>query len=325
VTHAETVVGTVGAMASSPPSPVPVVDLSAPGAGAALLAALRTHASALLVNHGVDLDLRREVIELSRQFFALPEQEKERVRWDGTGPWSGWQPVYQGTAEITGERVPDLVERFECQELDTFTGWPERPAGFASAWTDYYAAAGQLASSLMRLAATELDLPVADLPPWTDGQFANLVANHYMPQPVPPLPGQTRVGSHTDRGGITLLTADEAPGGLEVRPTDRGWTSVVIPENAFVVQAGDLFSRWTNRRIPANVHRVVNPPREVAAESSRLALVYFHYPALDAVVAPAPSCVDADHPPLASLVAGEHLLRRQEAFKVRTDERYAVA
>ena len=87
-----------------------------------------------------------------------------------------------------------------------------------------------------------------DLPGWTDGQFANLVANHYLPQPEPPLPGQTRVGSHTDRGGITLLTADEAPGGLEVRPTGRGWTPVVIPDDAYVVQVGDLFSRWTNRR-----------------------------------------------------------------------------
>ena len=311
-------------MASPPPSPVPVVDLSARDAGSELISALGTHASALLVNHGVDLDLRREVIELSRTFFALPEDEKDRVRWDGTGPWSGWQPVYQGAAELTGDRVPDLVERFECQELEVFARWPERPAGFASAWTAYYAAAGELASHLMQVAAAELDLPPDDLPAWTDGQFANLVANHYMPQPVVPLPGQTRVGAHTDRGGITLLTADEAPGGLEVRPTGRGWTPVVIPEHAFVVQAGDLFSRWTNRRIPANLHRVVNPPREVAADSSRLALVYFHYPALESVVAPAPSCIDADHPAIEPIGAGEHLLRRQEAFKEGAAERYAL-
>lgn len=311
-------------MASRDPSPVPVVDVSAPDAGAALVAALATHASALLVGHGVDLDLRREVIELSREFFALPVDEKEQVRWDGTGPWSGWQPVYEGATEITGGRTPDLVERFECQELGAFRQWPRRPEGFASAWTAYYAAAAELASRLVRLAATELDLPESDLPAWTDGQFANLVANHYMPQPEPPLPGQTRVGAHTDRGGITLLTADEAPGGLEVRPTGRGWTPVVIPQDAYVVQAGDLFSRWTNRRVPANLHRVVNPPRELAADASRLALVYFHYPALDTVVTPAPSCVDAEHPAIEPIGAGEHLFRRQEAFKEGAAERYAL-
>ncbi len=311
-------------MSSPLPSPVPVIDLGSSDAGAQLVSALRTHASALLVNHGVDLDLRREVIELSREFFALPAEEKAQVRWDGTGPWSGWQPVYEGAAELTGDRVPDLVERFECQELDTFSRWPERPSGFRSAWTAYYAAAGALASMLVRLAAAELELPSDDLPGWTDGQFANLVANHYLPQPEPPLPGQTRVGSHTDRGGITLLTADEAPGGLEVRPTGRGWTSVVIPDDAYVVQVGDLFSRWTNRQVPANLHRVVNPPREVAAESSRLALVYFHYPALDTIVAPAPSCIDEGHPPIEAIGAGEHLFRRQEAFKKGAHERYAL-
>lgn len=303
---------------------MPVVDLSTADAGPALIAALHSHASALLVGHGVDPALRRRVIELSRAFFALPEDDKERVRWDGTGPWSGWQPVYRGTAELTGDRVPDLLERFECQELDSFARWPAELADFAAAWTAYYQAAGALASRLVVLAAEVLDLPEADLPAWTDGQFANLVANHYLPQPEPPLPGQTRVGAHTDRGGITLLTSDEAPGGLEVRPTGRGWTPVVIPEDAYVVQIGDLFSRWTNRRVRANVHRVVNPPREVAAGASRLSLVYFHYPALDTLVEPAPSCVDAEHPATAPLLAGEHLFRRQEAFKAGVEERYAL-
>ena len=311
-------------MASLPSAPVPVVDLESSDAGGALVDALRSHASALLVNHGVDPALRRRVVDLSRAFFALPEAEKEAVRWDGTGPWSGWQPVYAGAPELTGDRVPDLVERFECQQLDTFDRWPVEPEGFADAWTAYYDAAGALASRLVVLSADELDLPRADLPAWTAGQFANLVANHYLPQPEPPLPGQTRVGAHTDRGGITILAADEAPGGLEVRPTGRGWTPVVIPDDAYVIQVGDLFSRWTNRRVPANLHRVVNPPREVAATASRLALVYFHYPALDTVVAPAPSCVDAEHPAIEPIGAGDHLLRRQDAFKQGAHERYAL-
>ena len=299
---------------------MPVVDLSSPSAGADLVAALEYASSAVLVNHGIDLVLRAEVIALSRQFFALDREEKAKVRWPGTGAWFGWQPVYEGAADLTGSRVPDLVERFEAHEIETFSLWPASPAGFADAWKRYYLACSELASHLMTLAVAELDLPADQLPNWTDRQFANLVANHYPPQPVPPLAGQTRVAAHADRGGITLLAADEAPGGLEVRLGERVWTSVVIPNDAYVVQVGDLFSRWTNRRIPANLHRVVNPPRDVAATASRLALVYFHYPALDTVIEPAPSCVTADRPAMATLVAGEHLLRRQEAFKIGAAE-----
>ncbi|MCU1380905.1 MAG: 2OG-Fe(II) oxygenase [Acidimicrobiales bacterium] len=305
---------------------VPVVDLSTEAAGADLVESLETASSAIVVGHGIDLRLRSEVIARSREFFALPREVKERVRWPGTGPWFGWQPVNEGAAELTGTRVPDLVERFEVQEIEGFTYWPDEVAGFREAWLAYYFSCATLASRLVRMVAAELDLPEEELPAWTERQFANLVANHYVPQPEPPLPGQTRVGPHTDRGGVTLLAADEAPGGLEVRLGGREWVPVVIPSDAYVLQVGDLFARWTNKRLPANVHRVVNPPREVAATSSRLALVYFHYPALDAVVTPAPSCVTADRPALPSLVCGDHLLARQEAYKTRgDDEKYVFA
>ena len=303
---------------------VPTVDLTASHAGEVLVEALERSSSALVVGHDVDPSLRAEMVATSRAFFARPEAEKAAVRWPGTGPWHGWQPVYAGAAELTGDRVPDLLERFEVQDLGSYDLWPTAPAGFAEVWTAYYDACASLASRLITTMAEVLDLPRDLLPAWTDGQFANLVANHYLPQPDPPEPGQTRVGAHTDRGGVTLLAADEAPGGLEVRLGERRWTPVVIPPEAYVVQVGDLFSRWTNRRVPANVHRVVNPPREVAATASRLAIVYFHYPALDAVVEPAPSCVGADGPRVEPIVAGEHLFRRQDAFKKGAHERYAL-
>ncbi len=295
---------------------VPIVDLCSSSAGSDIVSSLEGASSALLVGHGIDPELRRELIVRTREFFALQEDEKERVRWPGTGAWYGWQPVYRGVPELTGDRVPDLVERFEVQDPANFKLWPKRPAGFRAAWVEYYAAARALASRLVELLANTLDLPGDMLPAWTDRQFANLVANHYPPQPSPPQDGQTRVGPHTDRGGITLLAADEAPGGLEVRLAGRAWVPVEIPDDAYVLQVGDLFSMWTNKRIPANLHRVANPPREVAATASRLSLVYFHYPALDTVVSPAPSCGGLDDPQVAPVSADDHLLRRQEAFKL---------
>jgi len=261
---------------------------------------------------------------ISAAFFDLSEDEKSLVRWPGTGPWHGWQPVYAGAQELTGDRVPDLVERFEVQEIDDFGLWPERPAGLRTTWIAYYRACAGLASRLMMGIAAALDLPESELGPWTTGQFANLVVNNYPAQPEPPLPGQVRVGPHGDRGGFTLLAADAAPGGLQVRlPGSSRWIGVQIPPEAYLVQAGDLLSRWTNRIIRPNAHQVINPPREVAATARRQAVVFFHYPALDHVVVPAPSCVAASgSPPMTPLHAGDHLLRRQAAFAVSSAERY---
>jgi isopenicillin N synthase-like dioxygenase len=301
----------------------PTIDLASTPPGA-LAEALVESSCALIVGHGVAADLRAEMASVSARFFDLPEEEKALVRWPGTGQWKGWQPVYAGAAELTGERVPDLVERFEVQEIDDFGMWPSEPTGLRATWVAYYRACAALASELMVGIAGALDLPSADMAAWTTRQYANLVVNNYPAQPDAPLPGQVRVGPHTDRGGFTLLAADDAPGGLEVRlPGSRDWIAVQIPADAFLVQAGDLLSRWTNRLIRANAHRVVNPPRQVAATARRQAVVYFHYPALDHVVAPAPSCIAASgNPPLEPLHAGEHLMHRQAAFAVASAERY---
>lgn len=297
---------------------VQTIDLSAPGAGRKLVQVLEEDSCTFAVGHGVDPDLRRRMVAVTRAFFALDPAEKSTVRWDGTGEWKGWQPVYEGRPEMTGSRVPDLLERFEAQALAQFQLWPTTPAGFAETWTAYYAACAGVASRIVGLLVDELDLPRELLPAWTSGQFANLVANHYLAQPEPPEPGQVRTGAHTDRGGFTLLWAEQVPGGLEVRrPGSTDWTAVLIPEDAYLLQVGDMLSRWVNGRIKANVHRVANPPRDVAATASRLALVYFHYPSLDTTIVPAPSCVTGRTlPPLA---AREHFFHRQEHFKTSPD------
>ena len=78
---------------------VPTVDLTSPSAATELVDALEHASSALLIGHGIDLDLRREVIARSREFFALPRDDEARVQWPGTGLWFGWQPVYEGGQE----------------------------------------------------------------------------------------------------------------------------------------------------------------------------------------------------------------------------------
>jgi isopenicillin N synthase-like dioxygenase len=37
-------------------------------------------------------------------------------------------------------------------------------------------------------------------------------------------------------------------------------------------------ARWTNEQWKATLHRVVNPPAELAPVSRRLSLVFFHNP-----------------------------------------------
>lgn len=308
---------------------VPTVDLAS-SPPSAFVDALRESSCVFITGHGVPAGLMASMIETSTAFFDLPREQKLPTRWPGDGLWRGWQPVYEGAADLTGGRLPDLLERFEislsasreetpaalASNAATFSLWPTEPAGFATVWTRYYAALGNLASRLMTAVTDSLNLPSDVAAAWTEEHYANLVAINYIKQETPPEPGQLRIRQHTDRGGLTLLWADQSPGGLEVMlPHSREWVPVLIPADAFLVQAGDLLARWTSHAIRPNIHRVVNPPIEVAATSRRISIPYFHYPRLDLLVEAAPSCLGPGRRAARPVIAGEHAFRRQDDYR----------
>jgi isopenicillin N synthase-like dioxygenase len=303
------------------PTPVvPTIDLrTAPVEEIA--EALMASSCAFVTGHGVPEARRTDLMEVSREFFDLPLDEKARVQWPGDGRWRGWQPLIDSKVDRRQAAKPDLLERYEFQlgpgpdgtdegllrRSADFGLWPDRPAGFRLAWARYYSALAGLASRVVSSIAATLDLPSDQLRDWCEDQYANLVVNNYLPQVEAPAPGQLRQRAHTDIGGLTVLWADDAPGGLEVRmPGVPGWTAVQFPPDVYLIQAGDLLARWTNQRIRANIHRVTNPP--AASPTRRMSIVYFHYPRLDTVVTPAPSCVTAARPAAEPIAAGAHLL-----------------
>jgi isopenicillin N synthase-like dioxygenase len=314
---------------------VPTVDL-ATQPPSDFVSALRRSSCVFITGHGVSDGLMTAMVDVSTEFFDLPRDLKAPTRWPGDGLWRGWQPVHEGAADLTGGRVPDLLERFEvalsgareetpdglAASAATFSLWPSAPGRFAQVWTRYYAALGNLANRLIKaiiddLALVEGAAQAADVTAaWTSEHYANLVAINYIAQETPPEPGQLRIRQHTDRGGLTLLWADQAPGGLEVMlPHSRKWVPVLIPAGSFLVQAGDLLARWTSYAVRPNIHRVVNPPIEVAATSRRISIPYFHYPRLDLLVEAAPACLTEGRRAARPVVAGEHTFRRQEDDK----------
>ena len=292
--------------------PVPVIDLTS-ASGDDLVRGLQSTSCVMLTGLGDIPQLAGAVIATSDDFFTRPVKEKALVQWDGTGQWSGWQPVY-----AAGDQARAL-ERFEialpnpasfAEQRDwaaTFARWPAEPAAMPSAWARYYAALWALSERLVVMLADALDLPRADLPAWTAKQHSNLCANRYIPQDEPPPPGQMRQTPHTDIGGITLLWTDGRPG-LEAQiGPDGSWVPLTVPPDMLLLQAGDLLHQWSRHTIPANNHRVVNPPRGAGiTQTERYSLVYFHHPDLDAWIPAA-----GDGAPAVN--AREHVVARQSA------------
>jgi isopenicillin N synthase-like dioxygenase len=89
-----------------------------------------------------------------------------------------------------------------------------------------------------------------------------------------------------------------------------------------VVNIGDMLARWTNDRWVSTLHRVVNPPLDLAPLSRRQSIVFFQNPNYDAVVSCLPSCTDTANPPkYPTTTSGGHL---REKF-VATQQAIAYA
>ena len=78
------------------------------------------------------------------------------------------------------------------------------------------------------------------------------------------LPGQQRMGAHTDYGIVTVLYA-EPVAGLQIVAPDGDWIDVIPADDALVINLGDLTAQWTNDHVAVD-----RAPGSAAAEWQRL-------------------------------------------------------
>jgi isopenicillin N synthase-like dioxygenase len=316
------------------PSRIPVIDIGPFDAGDSTARhriaqevdrACRRIGFLLIANHGVQRRLVDDAQGVSMEFFARPMEEKDRARPSDAAVPRGYHAFASGNlAKTYGlEAPPDLREQFFIGPLapgpKRFSNlpqarifyaeniWPEHPAGFRTVFEDCCRAMEDLAARLMRIFAVALDLPDRYFDDKIDHHFNTCPTNHY-PVVDDPEPGQLRAGEHTDFGSLTILSFNDAPGGLQVRMPDDTWFDVKARPGELVVNIGDMMARWTNDRWKSTVHRVVNPPNAGPAVARRQSIGYFLHPNFDTRVECLSTCRDSGNPPrYAPIMAGEHM------------------
>ena len=276
-------------------------------------AALETIGFFTIVGHGVPDQLVRDVRDVAYEFFARPLAEKLRLPRPSIGATRGYDPPEnQSLAATRGDASPpDLQEMFgmgdfdlpdepyytEGHGADFFAAnlWPDRPAAMRPTFEAYYRALGGIGDKLMRIFAIALGIDEHYFDEKLARSISHIRFNKYMAQPAAPLPGQLRCGAHSDYGTLTILYGEDKPGGLQVFGPDGEWLDVCPPDGAFVVNIGDMMTRWTNDRWLSTLHRVVNPPRK-ADQAERLSIAFFHQPGHDVEIRCIETCHGPDNP-----------------------------
>jgi isopenicillin N synthase-like dioxygenase len=297
-----------------PATEIPVLDMSPylagePGALEEIAAQLR-HAQEnvgfyFIVNHGVSKPLISGAYDALRQFFALPDDEKRKIRLNPqrTGYVPSKSSVYV-TSNVNENTKPDLNEvliyvRDRPADHPAFTAqrsfhgpnqWPDDATvpGFRTRLTDYYAAIEALGYKMLAVYARALDLP-ADYfdrffedPMWT-------TRNAFYPGSVLAEENQFGISPHRDHGFITFLPLSDEPG-LQIQTPAGEWIAAEQVKDAIIVNTGEFMNRWTNGRFIATPHRVI-PPR-----NDRYSIALFFNPTWNTEAIPLETCVSADNP-----------------------------
>jgi isopenicillin N synthase-like dioxygenase len=275
---------------------VPVIDVAALLDGTdskmravaeAIDAACRELGFFVISGHGVDPQLRRDVDEAAREFFALADEAKAAIAMPRAGrAWRGWFPV---GGELTSGR-PDLKEGIYFGEehspdhpgvragrpLHGANLFPEQPSRLRPLVLDYLDALTTLGQHVLEAVALALGLPRT----WfrthlTEDPVVLFRIFHYPPSE--PTADDWGVGEHTDYGLLTLLGQD-GNAGLQVRSADR-WVDVPPDADTFVCNIGDMLERLTGGRYRSTPHRVRN-----TSGAERLSYPFFLDPSWNAVV-----------------------------------------
>jgi len=286
----------------------------------------------LISGHDVPAGLIADMHAMTNEYFALPHWEKMRHklpadRMRGYSPAESHSLAYS-IGEVTPE---DLRESFNMGPFDHAYDkyhfgeagagffppniWPDRPENMRSLCEAYYRKMEQLAGDMMRIFALALGLDEDFFADKIDKHITNFCINYYPPQADAPKEKQLRGGAHCDYGSLTIVHTDTDIGGLQVYTKAGNWETVPSIPDTFSINIGDLMADWTNDQWVSTLHRVTNPPREMA-HLSKTSLLFFHQPNYDAPVECLPHCQGPDNPAkCAPTTSGDHIRAKFEKLR----------
>ena len=240
--------------------------------------------------HGIPADTILRLRDLVRQLFDLPAEDKQalsitRDNYRGYIPLGFFTPNsaigaadrYEGYKLHAETDATDPV----CANCDLYgpNKWPARPDGFREAVLDYWQECDRVAGILLDALATALEIDPQIFRRAFEKPLTNLTLLHYPPQAS----GQDHYGihPHKDTDALTILAPDPV-GGLYVRRNNSDeWISASAPDDALIVNIGDMLETWSGGYYVSTPHKVVN-----ATGQARYSFPYFAVPRFDVLVEP---------------------------------------
>ena len=250
-------------------------------------------------NSGVSPKLMKQVLELTRSFFDLPQEEKDSISISQS-------PHYRGYGKLQAEMtlgIPDFKETYDLGlehaarqsdpkraylQLQGPNQWPHSlsKTKFRETVLTYLSEMQKLGGKVMEALSLVLELPESYFnqyfDPKSDDAYSILRLLRYPPARLKEGSDQLQlgVGPHIDSGCLVFLLQDET-GGLQVQNCDGEWIDAPPIDSTFVVNFGKMLQIWSNDFLLATPHRVINQSQKI-----RYSAPFFLEPSLSTEVMP---------------------------------------
>ncbi|XP_041966250.1 2-oxoglutarate-dependent dioxygenase htyE isoform X1 [Alosa sapidissima] len=255
-----------------------------------------------LKNTGITQQEVDEVMNISKEFFYLPEEKKlpfSRGSYNNN-PNHGWVSLER--ERLNPARPGDLKEAFNTSSLHPDIKWPsEDVPGFRDKQVSFFMRCKELSLRVLRLMGLSLGLDAdifvsAHKQIGTDENGSTLRTLYYPPVDSGHVKeGQLRCGEHSDYGSITFVF-QSPEGGLQVLSRSGQYISAPFIAGTVLLNVADLMQRWTSDVFISAIHRVLLP--SPGDSTTRQSLAYFVQPDDEALI----TCCDGlnKYPPVKS-------------------------
>nr|AIS20826.1 EFE [Pyrus x bretschneideri] len=277
---------------------VPVIDLALLAASSIsadelekLRSALATWGCFQVINHGMSPEFLDEFREITKQFFALPVEDKKKyLRQVNDIQGYGNDMVFSEQQTLDwSDRLYLSVYPQDNRKLNL---WPENPKSFRQTLDQYTMDLQVVTKTVLKAMARSLDLEdncFSDLYGGEQGKM-DIRFNFYPPCPRPDL--VLGVKPHADGTLITLLLQDKEVEGLQFLKGDKWFRAPIVPD-ALLINVGDQVEILSNGIFKSPVHKVVTN-----SDKERISVAAFCIPESDKEIEPFERLVNESRPRL---------------------------
>ncbi|KAI4335737.1 hypothetical protein L6164_014351 [Bauhinia variegata] len=280
-----------------PTQEIPVIDLGLIMSAATaeqeltnLHSALSTWGCFQIINHGMTRSFLDEVRQVSKQFFELPKEEKQKFARE-PNDIEGYGNDMILSKNQTLDWSDRIVLKVQPEDQRKFKVWPEKPKDFKNVLAEYSERIKLLTKEILKAMAKSLNLEEECFLRQCEERAQVFVRfNYYPPCPRPDL--VLGLKPHADGSLITFLLQDKEVEGLQLL-RDNQWFKVPIISEALLVNAGDVLEILSNGIFKSPMHRAV-----INSEKERLTVVMFVVADPEKVIEPVEELVNESRPRL---------------------------